>query len=110
MIFFSGFLAKQEVKKNKLESNKKKVNILSLYIISSKKVRLLKSKYSFKCFYFKDNALKMKLQKSQLSDSNRLPARYEGAALPGELSWQYQLKCRKFIFVDSENLQIVSYH
>ena len=25
---------------------------------------------------------------SQLSDLNRLPARYEGAALPGELSWQ----------------------
>ena len=25
---------------------------------------------------------------SQLSDSNRVPARYEGAALPGELSWQ----------------------
>ena len=26
--------------------------------------------------------------KSQLSDLNRVPARYEGAALPGELSWQ----------------------
>ncbi len=26
--------------------------------------------------------------KSQLSDLNQLPARYEGAALPGELSWQ----------------------
>lgn len=25
--------------------------------------------------------------KSQLSDLNRVPARYEGAALPGELSW-----------------------
>ena len=25
---------------------------------------------------------------SQLTDSNCLPARYEGAALPGELSWQ----------------------
>ena len=25
---------------------------------------------------------------SQLSDLNRLPARYEGAALPGELSWR----------------------
>ena len=24
---------------------------------------------------------------SQLTDSNCLPARYEGAALPGELSW-----------------------
>ena len=24
---------------------------------------------------------------SQLSDLNRVPARYEGAALPGELSW-----------------------
>ena len=28
------------------------------------------------------------LRKSQLSDLNRVPARYEGAALPGELSWQ----------------------
>ena len=27
-------------------------------------------------------------KKSQLSDLNRVPARYEGAALPGELSWQ----------------------
>ena len=27
-------------------------------------------------------------RKSQLSDLNRVPARYEGAALPGELSWQ----------------------
>ena len=26
-------------------------------------------------------------KKSQLSDLNRVPARYEGAALPGELSW-----------------------
>lgn len=25
---------------------------------------------------------------SQLPDLNRVPARYEGAALPGELSWQ----------------------
>lgn len=30
----------------------------------------------------------LKNKKSQLSDLNRLPARYEGAALPGELSWQ----------------------
>ena len=29
-----------------------------------------------------------KTKKSQLPDLNRVPARYEGAALPGELSWQ----------------------
>ena len=30
----------------------------------------------------------LEIKKSQLSDLNRVPARYEGAALPGELSWQ----------------------
>ena len=34
------------------------------------------------------NCLQLFAAVSQLSDLNRLPARYEGAALPGELSWQ----------------------
>lgn len=48
---------------------------------------------------------------SQLPDLNRIPARYEGAALPGELSWQNNSAMPAIHFISErlQNQQIVIY-
>ena len=50
-------------------------------------------------------ALFFNITVSQLSDSNRRPAHYEGATLPSELSWLINTKL-KLMYIDSSFLTI----